>query len=203
MLFQTDRNELGDRRLNVEEGVAKLRELALKDASKYKIANQKELTDPKRSDGTRLDYTEIVERLQRIVPDLSIKEGSPGQLALYCPRNTDQLDAAIREASGGSGNDLFFLFNRYVGGLPKQELPEWGFLGIDTSLLPTRELLRGWRTILIGLIRAGVLSYNDAITEFGDPALDPRNVEWMKKTSEWRENATQRFTLRDIMEARK
>lgn len=203
MLFQTDINELGDKRLDPKENVAKLREQCLKDASKYRIANQDELSDAKRSEGSRLNYTEILARLQRIVPDLAAKEGSEGNLALYCPRTSDQLDAAMREGSGGSGKDLFFLLNRYVGGLPKQELPEWGHVGIDTSLIATREHLRGWRTILIGLIRAGVLSYNDAIAEFGDPATDLRNVEWMKKTLEWRDNGTKRFTLRDIMEARK
>lgn len=203
MLFQVDKNELGDTRLDPKENVAKLREMALKDASKYRIDNQDELTDKKRSEGRRLNYDDVLGRLQRIVPDLTAKEGSPGNLALYCPRTADQLEAAIREGSGGSGTDLFFLLNRYVGGLPKEELPEWGYLGIDTSLIATRETIRGWRTILIGLIRAGVVSYNAACEEFGDPALDPRNVEWMKKTLEWRENGTQRFTLRDIMEARK
>lgn len=203
MLWQIDRTELGDAKLDAKENVAKLRELALKDASKYRIENQDELTDAKRSEGRRLSHTEILGRLQRLVPDLTAKEGSPGNLALYCPRTVDQVDAAIREGSGGSGNDLFFLMNRYVGGLPKEELPEWGYLDIDTSLLATREHLRGWRTILIGLIRAGVLSYDAACAEFGDPATDPRAVQWMRKTLEWRENGSKRFTLRDIMEARK
>src|SRR5690348_13218553 len=195
MLWQTDKAELGDQRLDPKENVAKLREICLKDASKYRIGNQDELTDAKRSTGARLNYTEILTRLQKIVPDLVAKEGSPGNLALYCPRTIDQVDAAIREGSGGSGKDLFFLLNRYVGGMPKEELPEWGYLDIDTSLLATREHLRGWRTILIGLIRAGVLSYDAACAEFGDPANDPRNVEWMKKTLEWRENGSKRFKI--------
>ena len=203
MLFQTDINELGDKRLDVKEGVAKLREDCLKDASKYIIPDQAELQNADRSAGTRLNYTDILARLQKRVPDLVAKEGSAGNLALYCPRTYDQLDAAIREGSGGSGKDLFFLLNRYVGGMPKEELPEWGYVDIDTSLVAMREHLRGWRTILIGLIRCGVLSYADAVAEFGDPVSDARNVVWMKKLVEWRENPTQKFTLRDYLEERK
>jgi hypothetical protein len=106
----------------------------------------------------------------------------------------------LREGGHGDG---FFLFNRYVGGLPKIELPEWGYVDIDTSLIATREHIRGWRTILIGLIRAGVLSYFAAVDEFGDPAADKRSVVWMKKLLEWRLNPTKKFTLRDYVEATK
>lgn len=197
---ETDKRMLGDSHLDPIENVHKLREKCLKDASKYKIEDQEQLQDAKRSEGSRLGYAELLSRLQKIVPDLVAREGSAGNLALYCPRTTNQLDAALRE--GGSG-DLFFIFNRYVGGLPKRELPEWGYVDIDTSLIATREHLRGWRTILIGLIRCGVLSYADAVTEFGDPSGDQRNTVWMKKLLEWRENPTQKFTLRDIVEARK
>lgn len=200
MLFQTDINELGDKRLNPVEGVSKLREDCLKDASKFRIPDQDELSNSERSIGSRMPYTELLTRLQKRVPDLVAKEGSPGNLALYCPRTTEQLDAALRE---GGNSDFFFIFNRYVGGMPKEDLPEWGYVDIDTSLIATREHLRGWRTILIGLIRCGVLSYEDAVAEFGDPSADQRNTVWMKKLLEWRENPTQKFTLRDIVEARK
>lgn len=197
---ETDKRMLGDSHLDAAENVAKLREQCLKDASKYKIEDQDQLQNAKRSEGTRLAYTEILSRLQKRVPDLVAREGSAGNLALYCPRTVGQLDAELRE---GGSTDLFFILNRYVGGLPKQDLPEWGYVDIDTSLIATREHLRGWRTILIGLIRCGVLSYADAIAEFGDPSLDQRNTVWMKKLLEWRENPMQKFTLRDYVEARK
>jgi hypothetical protein len=204
MLIQPDINELGDKRLDPKEAVIRERELCLKEASKYIIQDQSELQDADRSKGERIGYGDFLARLQKVVPDLVPKEGSEGNLALYAPRTATQLDAALREGSGGSGNgDLFFLFNRYVGGLPKEDLPEWGYVDIDTSLVATREHTRGWRTILIGLIRAGVLSYADAVAEFGDPGNDKRSLVWMKKLVEWRENPTQKFTLRDYLEARK
>lgn len=199
-MVETDINELGDKRLNPEEGVIKEREALLKKASVYKIEDQAELQNEKRSEGSRLSFSELLHRLQRIAPDLQVKDGSPGNVALYFPRTAEQLDAALRE---GGQNDIFFIFNKYVGGFPKEELPEWGYVDIDTSLIATREHLRGWRTVLIGLIRAGVISYQQAIEEFGDPITDPRNIVWMKKLEEWKDNPTQKFTLEDYMEAQR
>lgn len=199
-MVETDIHELGDKRLNPEEGVIKERESLLKKASVYKCEDQDELQNEKRSEGARLSFSELVLRLQKIAPELQYRDGSPGNVALYFPRTAEQLDAALRE---GGQNDIFFIFNKYVGGFPKEELPEWGYLDIDTSLIATREHLRGWRTVLIGLIRAGVISYQQAIEEFGDPATDPRNVVWMKKLEEWRLNPRQKFTLEEYMEAQR
>jgi hypothetical protein len=197
---ETDKRMLGDSHLNPEEAVFREREKCLKEASKYRIANQDELADAKRSEGSRLSFSAVLAKLQKIVPGLVARDGSPGNLALYYPKTAKQLDEALRE---GGTSDEFFIFNRYVGGFPKEELPEWGYVDIDTSLIATREHLRGWRTVLIGLMNAGILSYADATREFGDPAMDKRNTVWMTKTLEWRENPRQKFTLQDYLERKK
>lgn len=202
MLFETDIHELGDKRLDPAENVARQREECLKLASKYKVEDQDELTDANRTYGPRISYTELLSRLQKIAPGLAARDGYPGNLALYYPRKPMELDAAIREGSGGSG-DLFFLLNKYVGGFQKDEIPEWGYGDVDTSEVITREHIRGWRTVLIGLIQTSVISYQSAINEFGDPINDKRNTVWMKKTAEWRMNPTQTFTLREYVEAQR
>lgn len=201
-LVETDINELGDKRLDPKEGVAQQREKCLAQASQYRIEDQDELADAGRMYGARLGYAALLSRLQKLAPGLQARDGAPGQLALYFPRKEKELDAAIREGSGGSG-DLFFLMHKYVGGFPKEELPEWGYVDIDTSLIATREHSRGWRTVLIGLMHCSVISYQDAIEEFGDPAKDPRGHIWLKKTKEWRQNPLQKFTLREYVEAQK
>lgn len=193
MLFETDKRMLGDSHLDAKENVIKLRELCLKFASRYITEDQQELQDANRSEGTRLPYTELLNRLKKICPTLSAREGSPGNLALYYPRTSDELYEALTD--GGYSTDVFFIFNKYVGGMPKEELPEWGYVDIDTSLIATREHIRGWRTILIGLLLAGAISYADTVKEFGDPAIDKRNSVWMKKTVEWRQSSTKKFTL--------
>lgn len=193
MLFETDRRMLGDSHLDARENVIKLREQCLKLASKYITEDQAELQNSGRSAGSRIPHTELLKRLKKICPQLTAREGSPGNLALYYPRNSDELYEALTD--GSYSTDVFFIFNKYVGGMPKEELPEWGYVDIDTSLIATREHIRGWRTILIGLLKAGAVSYADAAKEFGDPALDPRNTVWMKKTLEWRESPHKKFTL--------
>lgn len=193
MLFETDKRMLGDSHLDAKENVIKLRELCLKFASRYITEDQQELQDANRSEGTRLPYTELLNRLKKICPTLTAREGSAGNLALYYPRNSDELYEALTD--GGYSTDVFFIFNKYVGGMPKEELPEWGYVDIDTSLIATREHIRGWRTILIGLLLAGAVSYADTVKEFGDPAIDKRNSVWMKKTVEWRQSPTKKFTL--------
>jgi len=191
-MVETDIHELGDKRLNPEEGVIKEREDLLKKARKFRVQDQDELENPARSEGARIPYTELLKRLNKVCPQLTAREGSPGSLALYYPRNADELDEALRE---GGSSDVFFIFNKYAGGMPKEDLPEWGYVDIDTSLIATHEHLRGWRTVLIGLIRAGAISYADAINEFGDPGTDPRNISWMRKTIEWRLHPNKKFTL--------
>lgn len=193
MLFEPDKRMLGDSHLDARENVIKLREMCLKFASRYITVDQEELQNAGRSEGTRLPYTELLKRLRKICPTLTVKEGSPGNLALYYPRTSDELYEALTD--GGYSTDVFFIFNKYVGGIPKEELPEWGYVDIDTSLIATREHIRGWRTILIGLLLAGAVSYAEAVKEFGDPALDKRNSVWMKKTLEWREAPAKKFTL--------
>lgn len=178
---------LGDSHLDPTENVHKLRELCLKDAAKNRIPNQAELEDPDRQRGPRLPHGKLLAKLQALAPQLTARDGSPGDVALYFPRRPDELGDAIREGAGLATNDPeFFLFNKYVGGFPKEELPEYGYVDLDTSLLATHEHLRSWRTVVIGLIKAGVIAYNVAIREFGDPTLDPRSARWFRETNDWR-----------------
>src|SRR6185437_14497578 len=123
-MVETDINELGDKRLNPEEGVIKEREELLKKASVYRVEDQGELENPERSSGSRMAYSELLRRLMLICPELTARDGSAGNLALYYPRDVDELDEACRE---GGCTDIFFILNKYVGGIPKEELPEWGY----------------------------------------------------------------------------
>src|SRR5439155_14987198 len=86
VLFETDKRMLGDSHLDAKENVVKLREICLKFASRYITDDQKELQNANRAEGTRLPYTKLLKRLQKICPTLTAKEGSAGNLALYYPR---------------------------------------------------------------------------------------------------------------------
>lgn len=191
MLVQPDSRELGDQRLDPKENVAKLREELLAVEAKKRLYKQEELEDPSRALGPRLQFTEVISRLRRIIPSLKVLDGSPGSVALYVPCN----DAELKEATEAWQNDrdVFFLRNKYVGGFPKQELQEYSTVDIDTSMLPTKEN-RGWRSVLIPLIQHGLVSYRAVIKEFGDVGTDRRGWRWREQTAKWRNSPEVSFS---------
>jgi hypothetical protein len=189
MLIETDINELGDKRLNPEEAVIKEREDCLRMASKYRIGGQDELENQNRSGGKRLPWQHIVSRLQRVNRDLLIRDGMNGHLAVYLLKKPWEIDPEEYDPEKPAWHNE----HRYVTGFPKEELPEYGHVLLDTSLLATREDIRGWRTLLIALIWAGALSYSEAVQEFGDVGSDKRAFLWNAKLREWRFYPHRRF----------
>jgi hypothetical protein len=185
-LVETDPLELTDKRLDPAEAVCREREELLKQSAQFKIPGQNELEDPDRSLGPRLSFQELINRLTRISPDLKARDGSAGNIALYYPRTTQELDQVLRDGSAYS-SDVFFMFHKYVGGLPKTDIPEYSYVDIDASHLPTREH-RGWRSILIGLIKSGATTYDKAVKEFGDPSGDSRSNRWCEQLANYRKD---------------
>jgi hypothetical protein len=196
LLIEPDRNELGDKRLNPEEAVIRERESLLQLAAQKKIGSQAELENPDRSLGPRLQYTDIISRLRKIIPDLVVKEGSRGSVALYFPRNRKELEEAQREWEWGK--DEFFMKYKYVGGFPKNETFEYSHIDIDSSHLPTKEH-RGWRSILIALLKQGVVSYSQLVSQFGDVGTDRRGWRWQEQTRQWRNNPTEKFISNNFL----
>lgn len=184
---ETDIRMLGDTHLSPQESVIREREKCLKDASKFRIFGQDELENPERALGPRLQYTELISRLKSIAPELKAVDGSEGNIALYFPRTQRDYADTLREwdYSQKGKDDKFFQAHRYVCGFPKQDLPEYSTVDIDTSLLPTRER-RGWRTVLITLIKQGVITYSDAVAQFGDVGTDQRGWRWSEQLLPWK-----------------
>jgi hypothetical protein len=195
MLIQPDRHELGDKRLDPAENVAKQREELLAMAAKHKLGKQDELEDPERAKGPRLHCNDIIRRLLKVIPTLRVKDGSPGNVALYIHRNPAEVEDAIN--SWEFGKNTFFLYHKYVGGLPNAQIPEFSTIDIDSSHLPTREH-RGWRSVLITLLKQGIVSYNALIKEFGDVGTDRRGWRWNEQTQKWRNNPDSQFSSSNI-----
>jgi hypothetical protein len=181
VLIQDDSNELGDKRLSPEEAIFQERELSLNMAAKKKIWRQQELEDPARSAGPRLYYTEILRRLWKLNPDLRVEEGSNGQIAIYRLKRYDEYDWEQFDPLAPTKWRWDF---EYVAGLPKEWIPEYPHVALDTSNLPTREI-HGWRSTLIALIKARAITYRGAIQEFGDPENDQRSGRWFEYLSKY------------------
>src|ERR1700730_12694506 len=90
-LVQVDPLELTDKRLSPEEAVIREREALLKQAGKAKIDGQEELEDAERSAGPRMPYQEVLRRLLKCNPNIQIKDGSPGSVALYILKHPSEL----------------------------------------------------------------------------------------------------------------
>ena len=67
----------------------------------------------------------------------------------------------------------------------KEHLPEWGHVTVDASNIAHREI-RGWRSVLMALIKAKAISYDAAVEEFGNPILDARSQFWFEQLKEKR-----------------
>lgn len=201
MLVQTDINELGDFRLDPKESVAREREKALAMAAQKRIYKQDELEDLNRAFGPRIQHGEMIRRLKKLLPSLKVLDGSPGNVALYFPRDLGEVEARYYEwyqeqeeaaARGRKRQNPFFLHHKYVGGFSKSELQEYTTIDIDNANLGTKEH-RSWRTVLIGLLRQGLVCYRDVVKEFGDVGTDRRGWRWLDSTRKWRNYPSLRF----------
>lgn len=190
MLIQPDIHELGDKRLDPIENVARKREECLAMASKKRLYKQDELEDPDRAYGPRLQFSEMVSKLRQIAPSLRVLNGSPGNVALYVRRDREEMEEAI--TSWQNDKNVFFLYHKYVGGFPKHELQEYGTVDVDNARLATKEK-RSWRTVLIMLLQQGVVSYQNVVKVFGDVGTDRRGWRWREQTRLWRNHPTSCF----------
>jgi len=168
---------LGDKHLDPTESNVRLREDILKQESVKRIHGQDELEKSDRSLGSRLYFTEILRRLWNCNPQIRVRDGAEGSVALYIEKRRDEYHESDYEVPP---NGIFFADHRYVGGLLKEWLPEWGHVTTDTSLVAHHEV-RGWRSVLIGLIKAKIITYKRAIEEFGDPFHDQRSQFWYEQ----------------------
>lgn len=65
-------------------------------------------------------------------------------------------------------------------------LPEFSWLETDSWGIATREGERGWRTVLLRLIKAGFLKYPAVKAEFGEPT-GQRSKLWFQQLREYRQ----------------
>lgn len=172
-MVEVDPVELTDQRLNPEEAVIKFRAEELKKRERDKPYGQKEMDSPERSAGPRIYYTDLIAKLKKLYPALLVKDGSPGNVAIYRRKTESEI---IRD-----GYDLsvpgWYNEHVYATGFPKDYIPEWGHYLNDTDGVALHEF-RGWRSVLIAMLKANMFSYKDAVAEFGSPAQDQRSRFW-------------------------
>jgi hypothetical protein len=172
--------QLGDKHLDPKEAVAREREELLKVIEPRKAYGQQELDKPERSHGSRLYYSVLLRKLTALYPNFLVKDGLPGNVAVYRPKTeSEKLSDGYDMARPAWHNN-----SKYMTGFPKDWIPEWGHYLNDTDGVAEREV-RGWRSILIAMIKQGLFTYAAAIEEFGNPEHDQRSRFWFEQLSEY------------------
>lgn len=107
--------------------------------------------------GRPMAHTEFLSVVRQLVPSLYVTEGRIiGHLSIFrtypCPQTRLE------------GRDFEYLFYCPMGVLPEYSIIEFNHLDV-----PVRETKRGWRTILLRLIKARLLNEETANKVFGRP----------------------------------
>jgi hypothetical protein len=124
--------------------------------------------------GRRMHTSVLLLKLQKLVPSLHVKTGAiEGDLALYQTAETPQA-----KWDGKNYN--------YLGYVSYGNLCEYSQYEFDTKLdIVLRESTRGWRTVLLRFIKAGLLTEEQCDKEFGHPS-GRASLVWYKKLWQYR-----------------
>jgi len=166
-----DPTVLGDRLTRDKENIAQKKEETqhFRDAH-HRIGDQDFLTNQEAASVNYLQPFEFIHRLRKLNAALLFSVGGvPGCVSVWAEMLDDEPTSAT------------------FGRLTKQPiacgfridspLPEFSWLETDQWNIATKEGERGWRTVLIRLIKTGFLKYNAVKAEFGEP-LGQRGKLW-------------------------
>lgn len=159
-LVQTDINELGDKRLNEIEAIAKIKEDTAKLVESKKIPNQKLLENREMALGRPMDYTDFIFKVSKLNPAIIFQDGGFPKAIAVCHTVHGE--------------------KKYITGFLKTVLPEFSAVIVDDKGLIQKGgvgEVRGWRSVLLSLIKAGALTEKQVNLTFG-PAMGQRAVLW-------------------------
>lgn len=167
-------------RLSLAEHTARLREMNFNsEAVKAQRAiYQEDYKNDAARIGHPMEASELIIKLFKIVPGLYITQGNmEGWFALYkiFPCSQSSLE----------GRDYQYLF-----AIPQGLLPEFSIMEFDEVRdILIREKMRGWRTVLLKLIRADLLTEDKCNAIFGRPNGPASNV-WYRSLYTYRNGKT-------------
>lgn len=154
---EADRNAISP-----AEAVAKSREENKKLASARRIDDQDTLEDHEMAQGIQLHHNELIRRIQLLNPKIQIQQGGVANAV------------AVRIPKYEFGEWTY----EYVTGFYLEPLPEFSSVTVDAQGLPHREV-RGWRSVLLALIKSGALDRRKVDVMFG-PARGQRSGIWYR-----------------------
>jgi hypothetical protein len=163
-------------KLSTAEHTARLREKNLNSEvyKKQRWEGQEDLKDDASRIGRPMRHTDLLTIVKRLIPNLYVMPGNiKGHLAVFrtYPGPQSFLD----------GRDFQYLFYMEEGLTP--EFSQYQFDPITD--VPIRESKRGWRTVLLRLIKTGLLTEDVCNKVFGRPEGMPAN-RWHSELQKYR-----------------
>lgn len=157
-------------RLSTAEHVDRLRErnYSSEGVKNQRWANQEDFYDEYARIGRRLTGREFYSKLSTIAKNLYVTEGRIiGDLAIFKTYGCPQPHL--------SGNSF-----EYICYMPTGIMPEYSTMEFDDKDVPVREKQRGWRTVLLRLIKARIITEQQCEEVFG-PAEGAASTRWRRE----------------------
>ena len=162
-------------RLSTDEHTHRLREM--NESSEAVRRQQWEHQEDYQNDAARIGrpmhHSDLIAKLTRLVPSLYITEGNiKGDLAVFrvYPQPQPRLE----------GRSFEYLFYMPIG-----LMPEFSIYEFNERNIPVREKMRGWRTVLLRLIKSKLLTEDQCHEAFGR-AEGPGAIVYLRKLYEFR-----------------
>lgn len=132
----------------------------------YRESDHTWFKDFNRRRGECIHSSDLIFRLQRLNPHICVQSqvNFPDDWGLY---------------SSALGKVQFLV------GFPKGWLTEFSYSLVDNRDLPTEER-RGWRTVLVYCLMKGAITWDQALSEFGEPQDGFNDKRWQDVTAEIR-----------------
>ena len=138
---------------------------------KQRWEDQDELRNDEARIGRPMLHSDFLTVVKRLVPSLYITEGRIiGDLAVY--------QTAPGPQKAWDDRDFRYLFYVPTGVLPEFSQYQFSQDGFD---IPIRESRRGWRTVLLRLIKSRLLDEQTCNQVFGRPAECEASNRWYKQ----------------------
>lgn len=166
-----DPTVLGDRLPRDRDSLAKKKEETqnFRDQN-HRVVGQDFLTNQEAASVNYLNPHEFINRLRKLNAALLFSRGGvPGCVSVWAQVLDDETDSPtfgqLTEKPIACGFRV------------DAPIPEFSWLETDQWGIATKEGERGWRTVLIRLIKGGFLKYRVVVAEFGEP-LGQRGRLW-------------------------
>lgn len=162
-------------RLSTAEHTANLREKNYNASQKQRWEHQDELVNDESRVGRSMHSSELLRRLKKLVPCLFFRDGNIAG------------DIAVFQTFGVPQPELEGRTFKYLWYIPTGMLKEFSTYEFNDRGVVVRENERGWRTPLLRLIKANLLTEQQCNKEFGNPTSGVASNRWFRELSKHRQ----------------